>query len=347
MVQLYDAPWPLPDSLDGIGTIDGTVVPCVSVQAQRALHTGYELPTGTGRTSPCSATSPEARLNVSRGPGRGGPGPGSTGGVSDRGRPDRCRVVGVVQDVGLAPRRRADEHQHHGHPGPGQQRADREARERGRRLGGPVDERPPEGGSAHRGGGEHDRCGEHVHRDLTSSSRGRAGRARRARGPGPRRRRRTGSGSGRRARRRTARAAGAARWRPAGGRPAAPAGRTTRTAEMFCSSACRLRAVRSFISAWDSSTSRARKPPPSVTRSASSSRCSRPGSKLSTGRVAVAQVRRDDGQAEGLAGRVDQAVEVLADPRARWTAPRRSGPGRGSRRSRRAATAGPAGSRRG
>ena len=46
VVQLYDAPWPLPDSLDGTGTIDGTVVPCVSVQAQRALHTGYELPDG-------------------------------------------------------------------------------------------------------------------------------------------------------------------------------------------------------------------------------------------------------------------------------------------------------------
>jgi lincosamide nucleotidyltransferase A/C/D/E len=44
VVQLYDAPWPLPACLDGTGTIDGTPVPCVSVQAQRALHTGYELP---------------------------------------------------------------------------------------------------------------------------------------------------------------------------------------------------------------------------------------------------------------------------------------------------------------
>jgi lincosamide nucleotidyltransferase A/C/D/E len=46
VVQLYDAPWPLPRSLDGTGTIDGTDVPCVSVPAQRALHTGYELPDG-------------------------------------------------------------------------------------------------------------------------------------------------------------------------------------------------------------------------------------------------------------------------------------------------------------
>jgi lincosamide nucleotidyltransferase A/C/D/E len=46
LVQLYDAPWPLIGSLDGTGTIAGAAVPCVSAQAQRALHTGYDLPVG-------------------------------------------------------------------------------------------------------------------------------------------------------------------------------------------------------------------------------------------------------------------------------------------------------------
>jgi lincosamide nucleotidyltransferase A/C/D/E len=39
-------PWVLPpDSLDGTGTILGRAVPCVSAEAQRAMHRGYDLPT--------------------------------------------------------------------------------------------------------------------------------------------------------------------------------------------------------------------------------------------------------------------------------------------------------------
>ena len=38
-------PWSLPPgSLDGSGTICGRVVPCVTAEAQRAMHQGYELP---------------------------------------------------------------------------------------------------------------------------------------------------------------------------------------------------------------------------------------------------------------------------------------------------------------
>lgn len=38
-------PWVLPaGSLDGVGTIRGQAVPCVTVEAQRAMHKGYELP---------------------------------------------------------------------------------------------------------------------------------------------------------------------------------------------------------------------------------------------------------------------------------------------------------------
>lgn len=38
-------PWVLPhDCLTGIGQIDGHQVSCVSVQGQRAMHVGYELP---------------------------------------------------------------------------------------------------------------------------------------------------------------------------------------------------------------------------------------------------------------------------------------------------------------
>lgn len=38
-------PWDLPPQpLDGAGTIRGRVVPCVTADAQRAMHRGYELP---------------------------------------------------------------------------------------------------------------------------------------------------------------------------------------------------------------------------------------------------------------------------------------------------------------
>ena len=45
LVRLADL-GPLRRWLDGTGTIDGSVVPCVSVRVQRALHTGYDLPDG-------------------------------------------------------------------------------------------------------------------------------------------------------------------------------------------------------------------------------------------------------------------------------------------------------------
>jgi lincosamide nucleotidyltransferase A/C/D/E len=46
IVQHYDDPWPLPDSISGQGSIAGTVVPCVSKETQLAMHTGYSLPDG-------------------------------------------------------------------------------------------------------------------------------------------------------------------------------------------------------------------------------------------------------------------------------------------------------------
>ena len=37
-------PWALPDDWASVGNIAATAVPCVSAQAQRAMHRGYELP---------------------------------------------------------------------------------------------------------------------------------------------------------------------------------------------------------------------------------------------------------------------------------------------------------------
>ncbi len=47
VVQLYDPPWPFPATVAGItaqGYIAGIPVPCVSLTAQIAMHTGYALP---------------------------------------------------------------------------------------------------------------------------------------------------------------------------------------------------------------------------------------------------------------------------------------------------------------
>lgn len=44
LVQLYGDHWPLPASISAQGTIDGTVVSCVSREAQLAMHSGYTLP---------------------------------------------------------------------------------------------------------------------------------------------------------------------------------------------------------------------------------------------------------------------------------------------------------------
>lgn len=46
IVQHYEDPWPLPDSIAGQGSIAGTAVPCVSKETQLAMHTGYSLPDG-------------------------------------------------------------------------------------------------------------------------------------------------------------------------------------------------------------------------------------------------------------------------------------------------------------
>lgn len=44
IIQHYDDPWPLPDSIAGQGSIAGTDVACVSLETQLAMHTGYALP---------------------------------------------------------------------------------------------------------------------------------------------------------------------------------------------------------------------------------------------------------------------------------------------------------------
>jgi len=49
IVQHYDSPWPIPDAIDGQGSIAGAMVPCVSKQTQLAMHTGYPLPDGHQR----------------------------------------------------------------------------------------------------------------------------------------------------------------------------------------------------------------------------------------------------------------------------------------------------------
>jgi lincosamide nucleotidyltransferase A/C/D/E len=49
LIQHYNDPWPLPDSITGQGRIAGTDVTCVSKETQLALHTGYALPDGHRR----------------------------------------------------------------------------------------------------------------------------------------------------------------------------------------------------------------------------------------------------------------------------------------------------------
>jgi lincosamide nucleotidyltransferase A/C/D/E len=44
IVQHYDPPWQLPSSIGALGVIDGEPVPCISIDAQQAMHTGYILP---------------------------------------------------------------------------------------------------------------------------------------------------------------------------------------------------------------------------------------------------------------------------------------------------------------
>jgi len=46
IVQHYDDPWPLPDSIAAQGSIAETGVTCVSLETQLAMHTGYALPDG-------------------------------------------------------------------------------------------------------------------------------------------------------------------------------------------------------------------------------------------------------------------------------------------------------------
>jgi lincosamide nucleotidyltransferase A/C/D/E len=46
IIQHYNNPWPFPDAIIGQGSIAGNVVPCVSKEAQLAMHTGYTLPEG-------------------------------------------------------------------------------------------------------------------------------------------------------------------------------------------------------------------------------------------------------------------------------------------------------------
>lgn len=46
IIQLYDNPWPFPDSITGRGNIAGVAVTCVSRETQLAMHTGYTLPAG-------------------------------------------------------------------------------------------------------------------------------------------------------------------------------------------------------------------------------------------------------------------------------------------------------------
>jgi lincosamide nucleotidyltransferase A/C/D/E len=49
IIQHYDDPWPFPASIAAQGSIAGTVVPCVSLETQLAMHTGYPLPEGHRR----------------------------------------------------------------------------------------------------------------------------------------------------------------------------------------------------------------------------------------------------------------------------------------------------------
>jgi len=45
VVQFHTDPWPLPpDTIFGVGTIEGVTVRCVSRAAQLAMHSSYDLP---------------------------------------------------------------------------------------------------------------------------------------------------------------------------------------------------------------------------------------------------------------------------------------------------------------
>ncbi len=45
VVQFHTDPWPLPpDTISGVGTIEGVTVRCVSRAAQLAMHSSYDLP---------------------------------------------------------------------------------------------------------------------------------------------------------------------------------------------------------------------------------------------------------------------------------------------------------------
>jgi lincosamide nucleotidyltransferase A/C/D/E len=46
IIQHYDNPWPFPALITEQGSICGTVIACVSKEAQLAMHTGYTLPDG-------------------------------------------------------------------------------------------------------------------------------------------------------------------------------------------------------------------------------------------------------------------------------------------------------------
>ena len=44
IVQHYEHQWPLPQPFGATGTIAGQAIPCASLAAQLAMHTGYALP---------------------------------------------------------------------------------------------------------------------------------------------------------------------------------------------------------------------------------------------------------------------------------------------------------------
>lgn len=44
VIQFYDNPWALPSKVFASGDIAGSPVPCISVEAQIAMHAGYAIP---------------------------------------------------------------------------------------------------------------------------------------------------------------------------------------------------------------------------------------------------------------------------------------------------------------
>jgi lincosamide nucleotidyltransferase A/C/D/E len=46
IIQLYNKPWPFPDTITGQGSIADFAVNCVSKETQLLTHTGYTLPDG-------------------------------------------------------------------------------------------------------------------------------------------------------------------------------------------------------------------------------------------------------------------------------------------------------------